>query len=89
MTTYRFAARVLRKSDALPRYVVIKPEHLPDRREGFRALIRLGGAGPFERNIRPWGKGADVFFFNLTAPQCRNAGIDTGDRVDIVLEALD
>ena len=75
-----FTARILRKQDDLPRYVVIGPEHLTGRgAAAFAADVTLNGAGPFARNIRPWRKGADVFFFNLTAQQCRKAGIDTGD----------
>lgn len=48
----------------------------------------LDDAGPFERNIRPWGKGSDVFFFNLTAAQCAKARLDTNDEcvVTIVLK---
>lgn len=73
-----FPSRILRKQDSLPRYVVVKPEHVCGRAVAFLALVSLNGAPPFERNIRPWGKGSDVFFFNLTEPQCRSAGLDTG-----------
>ncbi len=82
-----FTARILRKQDDLPRYVVIGPEHLPGRDAAFAAQVFLNGAGPFARNIRPWGKGSDVFFFNLTGPQCRKAGIDTGDRCEVTVVA--
>lgn len=76
----QFSARILRKEDFLPRYVVVKPEHMPGRNHAFPAEIWLNEAGPFTRNIRPWGKGSDVFFFNLTAPQCTKAGLDTNDE---------
>ena len=73
-----FSSRILRKQADLPRYIVVKPEHVPGRREAFEAWVRLNGCPPFKRNIRPWGKGSDVFFFNLTQPQCQKAGVDTG-----------
>jgi len=75
-----FFARILRKEDFLPRYVVVKPEHVSGLTDAFSADIMLNDAGPFVRNIRPWGKGSDVFFFNLTAPQCMRAGLDTNDE---------
>lgn len=80
-----FTARVLRKQDDLPRYIVVAPEHVPGRTRAFLADVTLNGSAPFERNIRPWGKGSDVFFFNLTAPQCLNAGVDTGDECQVML----
>lgn len=76
----RFRARILRKLPTLPRYVVVRPEHVPDRAKSFPADVFLNAAGPFPRNIHPWGKGSDVFFFNLTEPQCRKAGLDTNDE---------
>jgi hypothetical protein len=48
-------------------------------------MVLLNGTGPFPRNIRPWGKGSDVFFFNLTEPQCRKAGLDTNDPVTVTI----
>ena len=82
-----FATRILRKQDDLPRYVVVKPEHVPGRTQAFVAEVWLNDAGPFERNIRPWGKGSDVFFFNLTEPQCRKAGLGTNDPCTVTLAA--
>jgi hypothetical protein len=81
-----FTARILRKEDFLPRYIVVPPEHVSGRTRSFPAGILLNGAGPFVRTVRPWGKGSDVFFFNLTAPQCTRAGLDTNDlcRVTII-----
>jgi hypothetical protein len=75
-----FKARVLRKMAELPRYIVIKLEQLADQTSAFPAMVRLNGSAPFARTIRPWGKGSNVFFFNLTAPQCKAAGVDTGDQ---------
>ncbi len=81
-----FAARILRKQIDLPRYVVVKPEHVGGRSKPFRASVRLNGSPPFERDIRPWRKGSDVFFFNLTEVQCKKAGIDTGDTCEVRIE---
>jgi hypothetical protein len=75
-----FRARVLRKQAGLPRYIVVRPEHVHGRTRSFAANVMLNEAGPFERNIHPWGKGSDVFFFNLTEAQCRKAGVDTNDE---------
>lgn len=75
-----FPARILRKQDDLPRYVVVEPEHVPGASGAFEAWVSLNGCARFRRNIRPWGKGSDVFFFNLTKPQCEKAGLDTGDQ---------
>jgi hypothetical protein len=76
----KFSARILRKEDFLPRYIVVKPEYVPSRTRAFSADVMLNETGPFARNIRPWGKGSDVFFFNLTTPQCTKAGLDTNDE---------
>lgn len=80
-----FRARVLRKQDFLPRYIVVRPEHVPGRAGAFPAEVTLNGVGPFRRNIRPWGKGSEVFFFNLTAPQCEKAGLATDDECTVTL----
>lgn len=81
-----FTTRLLRKQDDLPRYLVVPPELLGGRTQAFAADVFLNDVGPFARNVRPWRKGSDVFFINLTEPQCRKAGLDTHDmcRVTIV-----
>jgi hypothetical protein len=83
-----FRARILRKRDDLPRYVVVKPEHAFGAREAFEAWVSLNGASRFKRNIRPWGKGSDVFFFNLAQPQCREAGLETGDECIVTMSPI-
>lgn len=80
-----FTTRVLRKQQDLPRYIVVKQEFLPNRTDAFTAEVMLNNAGPFTRNIRPWGKGSDVFFFNLTTPQCVKANLDTNDEVAVTI----
>jgi len=84
-----FSARILRKQSDLPRYVVVKPDHVQGRAKSFRAMVRLNGSAAFERNIRPWGKGSDVFFVNLTDPQCRKAGLVTGDLCTVCIDPVD
>jgi len=84
-----FSARILRKQPDLPRYVVVDPDHVAGRQTAFAAKVSLNGCPEFERNIRPWGKGSDVFFFNLTEPQCRKAGVDTGDVCQVSIRPLD
>lgn len=83
-----FPARILRKEEFLPSYIVVRPEHVAGRTRAFAADVMLNGAGPFRRNIRPWGKGSDVFFFNLTAPQCDAAGLATNDTCTVTLIPL-
>lgn len=88
-TPVSFPARLLRKQPFLPRYVVVKPDHVGGRTAAFVADILLNQSGPFRRTIRPWGKGSPVFFFNLTAVQCAKAGLDTNDTCTVTLIALD
>ena len=83
-----FRVRILRKQAGLPRYVVVQPEHVHGRTKSFPAEIMLNDAGPFLRNVHPWGKGSEVFFFNLTEPQCRKAGLDTNDECQVRMTAM-
>ena len=81
-----FTARILRKQPDLPRYIVVPPEHVAGRTGAFPALVSLNRSPVFPRTIRPWGKGSDVYFFNLTDPQCRKAGLDTGEVCEVRIE---
>lgn len=63
-----FTATILRKQDNLPRYIVVKPEHVAGRDAAFAAQVRLNNGPAFPRNIRPWGKGSDSFFFQPHRP---------------------
>lgn len=85
---FTFTARILRKQDDLPRYVIVKPELVRGRSSSFAALVSLNGAPPFERRIHPWGKGSVAFFFNLAVPHCRAAGVDTGSEVTVQVTPL-
>jgi hypothetical protein len=84
-----FRTRILRKEVFLPRYVVVKAEYVDGRTKAFPADIMLNETGPFRRNIQPWGKGSDVFFFNLTAPQCGKAKLDTNDTCVVTMVPKD
>lgn len=86
---FTFTARILRKESFLPRYVVVKPELVSGRAGSFAATVSLNGSAPFPRTIHPWGKGSAAFFFNLTEPQCRKAGVDTGSDCEVRIEPLD
>lgn len=69
----------------MPCYVVVEPKYVSDRTGSFTAHVMLNDVGPFERNIHPWGKGSDVYFFNLTAPQCAKANLDTNDECVVAI----
>lgn len=83
-----FIPRILRKQADLPRYVVINPEFVQGYTKSFSADVHLDGVGPFRRNVHPWGKGSNVFFINLTGPQCNKAGLDTGDECQVTIIPL-
>jgi len=84
-----FTTKVLRKETFLPRYIVVRPEHAARQGAAYAAMVTLNEAGPFPRNIRPWGKGSDVFFFNLTEAHCKAARLDTHDPVTVTITPLD
>lgn len=81
-----FRARIARKQPGLPRFIVVPADLVADRTGSFDARVTLNGGRPFARRIHPWGKGQAVYFFNLTAPQCKGAGVDTGALCDVVIE---
>ena len=81
-----FSTRILRKQDNLPRYIIVKPEHVLGRDEAFEALVQLNGCPPFKRNIRPWGKDSAIFFFNLSQPQCQKANLETDDACVVSIQ---
>ncbi|SPH18681.1 hypothetical protein DEA8626_02223 [Defluviimonas aquaemixtae] len=73
-----FKAKILRKQDDLPRYVVLPRKAWAAYPVGFAAEVSINGGAPFRRHVRPWGKGREALFLNLTSRQCRDAGVDTG-----------
>ena len=80
-----FTATIQRKEAFLPRYIVVPPDHVIGHSAAFAADVWLNGTGPFARTIRPWEKGLADYFFNLTEPQCRKAGVDTGMTCTVTL----
>ena len=78
-----FTAKILRKQEGLPRYVVVNPDLVAGRVGSFDAQVSLNDSAPFARRVHPWGKGSDAYFFNLTQVQCRKAGVGTGDVVEV------
>jgi hypothetical protein len=80
-----FPARILRKEVFLPRYIVVKSVYVGRGNKPLPADVMLNETGPFRRRVRPWGKGSDVFFFNLTVPQCEKANLTTDDTCVVVL----
>lgn len=84
--SFTFSAKILRKQADLPRYVIVPAKYVLGRSETFSASVRLNDCPPFERNIRPWSKGSDAFFFNLSAPQCKAAKLDTGDECLVTIQ---
>lgn len=81
----KFKTRILRKQDFLPRYIVVNPKHFSASGKAFVAKVMLNDVGPFERNVKPWGRESDLFFFNLTEPQCQKAGLNTNDEVLVTM----
>ena len=88
MAVIRFTATILRKQASLPRYIVVTPSHVSGHDRAFEAEVSLNGGPVFRRNIRPWGKGSDAYFFNVTAEQCAQWGVDTGDEVGVEIAAV-
>lgn len=83
-----FTARITRKQPDLPRFVVVPAAIVADRSGAFDAMVSLNGQPPFPRRIHPWGKGQEVYFFNLTALHCARNRVDTGDICNITLDPL-
>jgi len=82
-------ARMLRKADDLSRRIVVGAGHVRGRATAFAAEVMLNESEAFARKIRPWGKGSDVFFFNLTAKQCAKAGLETNDTCQVTVTPQD
>lgn len=78
-------AVIERKAPSLPRFIVI-PSGLvaPWKLVGTTALEgTLNGASLGRRNIKPWD--AERWFIEIPETLCRQTGVDTGDRVRLVL----
>ena len=76
------------EQEDLPRYIIVKAAHMAGHKKTSSARVSLNDGPAFGRNIRPWGKGSDAWFFNLTQDQCRRSDARTGDRVKVRIEIL-
>jgi hypothetical protein len=74
-----------RKAPTLPRFVVIpSPLLAPWKLIGTTALEgTLNGVSLGRRNVKPWD--AERWFMEIPETLCRQAGVDTGDTVRLVL----
>lgn len=87
----RLRTVVERKSEALPRYVVIPAASLARWRPTGTLVVEaeLDGRDLGRRNLKAWGRGREVWFLDLTQRQCERAGVDTGDAIELVLRRAD
>ena len=88
MGPLRFETTVERKADTLPRYVVVPAELVePWKLESTTPVeVTLSETPIGRRSLKRWGRGRDVWFFDLTEKQCASAGVDTGDLVRVELK---
>ncbi len=84
-------AVIERKHPSLPRFVVISADALEAwALEGTTMVeVALAGVEIGRRALKRWGPERDVWFVDLTAPQCRAAGVDVGDEVELRLRRAD
>jgi hypothetical protein len=87
----RISARLQRKDPSLPVYVVIPGRHVqPWRLTGTKVIEGTANGVPFgRRTIKAWGKGADDWFVEFTAPFCKTASLSVGDRIALELRIAD
>jgi Bacteriocin-protection, YdeI or OmpD-Associated len=78
-------AVIERKAPALPRFVVIPSRFVaPWKLVGTTALEgTMNGVPLGRRNIKPWDE--ERWFIEIPEPLCRQAEVDTGDTVRLVL----
>jgi hypothetical protein len=87
----RLSTRLQRKDPSLPVYVVIPGRYVQPW--GLTATTVIEGTAngvPFgRRTIKAWGKGADDWFVEFTAPFCKAASLSVGDRIALELQIAD
>ena len=78
-------AQVQRKDSSLPRYVVIPAADATRLQltETTRAEVVVNGTAIGRRNLKRWSPSRQVWFFDLTEKQARQAGVETGDSVTV------
>ncbi len=91
MSQISILAEIKRKAAELPRYIEVMEESIEHwNLEATTPIeIQIEGAEPVRRNLKRWGKGRPVWFFELTNPMCKKAGVDTGDTVEFTLALAD
>jgi hypothetical protein len=87
----RLSARLQRKAPSLPVYVAIPGRHVqPWGLTGTTVVEGSANGFPFgRRTIKAWGKGADDWFIEFTAPFCKAASLSVGDRIALELQVAD
>ena len=85
MNTVKLTARVERKAESLPRFIVVPAAAVADWNlsatttvEGTLNSVDLG-----RRGLKKWDE--QRWFFELPDPVCRRAGVDVGDTVRLEL----
>ena len=87
----RVSTRLQRKDPRLPVYVVIPDRHVqPWGLTGTTVIEGTANGFPFgRRTIKGWGKGNHDWFVEFTAPFCKKARLNVGDRVVLELQLAD
>jgi len=82
---------LLRKDSSLPVYVVIPGRIVaPWKLSGTTVVEGSANGHPFgRRNIKAWGKGSEDWFLEFTAPFCKAAGLNVGDRIKLKIALAD
>ena len=82
----RIEATVERHHPGMPRYVVVPASKVARWKLEGMTIVEgtLKGLPLGRRSLKPWDE--DRWFVELRQDWCREAGISTGDRVELVLE---
>ena len=83
----QLATQIRRKSNALPRFVVVPHEIVEPwgltKTTVLEVTINAVSIG--RRSLIPWGKGETWWFISLPEAICKKARIETGEDVDVLL----
>lgn len=82
-------AKVARKRDDLPRFVVIPASAVAEwELTGTSPVdVTINGVRVERRNFRFWDTAK--WFFSITLKDCKKVGIDTGDTVELVISPVE
>ena len=83
-----FRTVIERKHPSLPRFAIVPVDVPAIFKTGTTITVTgtLNGHDLGRRGLKPWGDGR--WWIDITGEICRAAGVDTGDRVAIVLEPV-